>query len=110
LADYNRALDLEPESARRWYDRALSRLALDQTPEAIADLTEALKREPKRPEILVARGMALELAGDEVRALADYNTALSVAPNYQPAVDRKKRLSPVGRKPGTPMPRRPSGS
>ncbi len=92
LADYTRALDLEPDSARRWYDRAITHLALDQAKEALSDLTEALKRDPKRPEILVARGMALELSGDTAAALADYNMARNVSPNYEPAERNRKRL------------------
>jgi len=80
LADYGRAIELEPENPAYYRARALIRLESRQPVLAMADLNEALKRKPDDPDALVRRGQIYLGLRDKAHAAADFDAALKLAP------------------------------
>jgi len=60
--------------------RGIARLVLGETDGAMGDFRTALKLDTSAPDILLARGRALEEAGNAKGAMADYSLALLRAP------------------------------
>lgn len=58
---------------------------IEQPKPAIADLSQALARQPHSPLLLTRRGFWLEIAEDLPAALVDYAAALKSSPNFAPA-------------------------
>jgi tetratricopeptide (TPR) repeat protein len=81
IADYSRALELEPENARLYRDRALVRLAARQPVLAMSDLDAALKREPNDVDSLMRRGELYLAARAPDKAKADFEAATRLAPD-----------------------------
>jgi tetratricopeptide (TPR) repeat protein len=81
IADYGRAIDLEPETARLYRDRALARLAARQPVLAMSDLDAALKREPNDVETLMRRGELYLAARAPDKAKGDFEAATRLAPD-----------------------------
>ena len=71
VADFNKAIELEPANPRYLYQRATARLALKQTAPAIADLEQVLKLKPDDVDALVLRGELRLGARDRRDAAAD---------------------------------------
>jgi tetratricopeptide (TPR) repeat protein len=80
IADYSRAIELEPDDARHYRARAMARLAARQPVLAMADLDESLKRQPDDPEALMRRAELYLSSRDAVRAKADFEAAFKLAP------------------------------
>jgi tetratricopeptide (TPR) repeat protein len=79
IADFTKAIELEPNEGRHYHDRAMARLASRQPVLAMADLDEALKRNPDDVQALMTRGELL-VNRDEARAQADFEAAIRLAP------------------------------
>jgi len=80
LADYSRAIELEPDNGGFYRARAMVRLAARQPVLAMADLDESLKRQPNDPEALMRRGELYLSTRDPTRAKADFDAAMKLAP------------------------------
>ena len=84
LADYDKAVALDPKNARALLDRARARQEKKQPFLAMADLDAALKLTPNDPAIL-ARRAAYRLQGhDEAGAKADIDLASKTAAPQDP--------------------------
>jgi tetratricopeptide (TPR) repeat protein/predicted aspartyl protease len=81
IADYTRAIALEPDGARHYRARALARLGARQPVLAMADLDEALKRQPNDANALMRRGELYLTTRDPERAKADFEAAIKLAPD-----------------------------
>jgi Flp pilus assembly protein TadD len=55
--------------------------------EALSMSKSALQKSPKNSQILVMEGMALSGLGEKDQALAAYNSALKISPNFIPALE-----------------------
>lgn len=64
----------------------------DQWDQAVIAYGDAVKEEPSSADALVARGNAYIELGDPEAARADFDRALSMIPDYQPALDGIERL------------------
>jgi tetratricopeptide (TPR) repeat protein len=64
----------------------------DKVEEAIAAYTFALDRESQMADVLAARGDLYARTGKADLAEADYRRALTMVPDYSPAIDGLKRL------------------
>ncbi len=74
---------------------------------AIADFSQAIKRDPKEPGYFAMRGAALEKAGAMDAAQADFRQAMSLDPKNQDAMNGLKRIetrSAVSTPAGAPPP------
>lgn len=80
IADYGRAIELEPQNAQNYHARAMARLANRQPVLAMADLDLALKYDPKDLQALTVRGGLYLQAHDAKRAQADFEAAEKLAP------------------------------
>ena len=80
IADYSRAIELEPENAANYHARALARLSNRQPVLAMADLDQALKYNPNDLQALTVRGELYLQNHDPKRAQADFETAQKLAP------------------------------
>lgn len=81
VADYSRALDLDPDHALTWHNRGLVFAALGDHQRAIADYTEALERDPELTAAWGSRGVAYREIGHYEEALADLDRAIEMAPD-----------------------------
>ncbi len=73
--DLNHALDLAPNNAYVYYDRAALALAEGDTPAAIEDYTTALRLEPHLAEAYYNRGLVYYSQGDNASAQRDLSKA-----------------------------------
>jgi tetratricopeptide (TPR) repeat protein len=92
IADFTRAIVLDPHDLTAHSNRATSYLATKQPALAIADLSEVIRAQPSNGMALYNRGMAYEGAGDLDKALDDYRSAARFQPSYAPAYAALGRL------------------
>jgi tetratricopeptide (TPR) repeat protein len=78
VADYNRLLEILPDDAEAFYWRAVSRCALEQYTEALADLDRCFQLgEPGRSWVTLRRSQILLQLGRSEEALAELERALT---------------------------------
>jgi WD40 repeat protein/serine/threonine protein kinase/Tfp pilus assembly protein PilF len=82
LAELDRALALDPESAAAYHNRGATHEILGHYDQAVADYTRALELDPAQAAELHANmGNALGRQGDYDRAIACYDEALRIDPS-----------------------------
>ncbi len=81
LADFNRAIELNPDRARVIADRGETYQALRRFDEALADFARAIELDPDRDWVIADRGETYRLAGRFDEALADFARALELDPD-----------------------------
>lgn len=79
-ADFNRAIELNPEFTFAYTNRAFSRLQAGRFSDALADLNKSIEIDPNQPSAYSLRGTAFLQTGDARAALTDYETALKLHP------------------------------
>jgi tetratricopeptide (TPR) repeat protein len=79
IADFDRAVAMDPTNAKTVYDRAMAHAANRQTLLAVADLDEAIKLKPDDAEALRARAGMFLSGGDRTRGRADLEAAAKAA-------------------------------
>jgi len=90
FADYDRAIELDPEYALAFYNRANARDDSNDHDRAIADYGAAIRLDPKYADAFVGRCAARAEAGRDLQpALADCNEALGLRPNDAGAIDTR---------------------
>jgi len=80
IADYSRAIELDPKDGATFRARALARLNNRQPLLALADLDEALKLKPDDLEARMLRADVFLQSKDVTRAEADFEAAQKAAP------------------------------
>ncbi len=89
IADFNRALQLDPENAKAYDNRGIAKLERGDLVGAIADFNRALQFDPKLAPAYETRGVAKAQKGDLDGAIADCDRALELNPKLAGAyVDR----------------------
>lgn len=81
LADYNAALELDPDYAPAYLGRGNAYLDRRDYSQAVAEYDSALARNPQLIDGWVNRGLAHYTVADLDAALADYNRAAQVQPS-----------------------------
>lgn len=89
LADFNKALQLEPQSADALLHRALTLIKLSRLDEAIADCDQLLRLDANDAEAHSLRCLALGLKGRWDEAMIDGNRAIEVDPALASAYMRR---------------------
>jgi tetratricopeptide (TPR) repeat protein len=80
IAEYTRAIDLDPGRALGWARRAIARDRKHDAEGAIADSTKAIELDPRLAIAWINRGVARARAGDVDRALEDCTRGLELDP------------------------------
>jgi len=80
IADYNKAIRLEPKAAAPYYDRGVAYHAKGNLGRAIADYNKAIRLDPNSAPAYRARGLAYLYRGALGQALADVTQASEVEP------------------------------
>ncbi|MFD4508303.1 tetratricopeptide repeat protein [Streptomyces sp. NPDC058457] len=81
LAEYDRAIELDPERPMAHYGRGIACRALGDFTGALAALTRADELAPDTALFISARGEAYRHAGRIAEALADFDRAVALAPS-----------------------------
>jgi tetratricopeptide (TPR) repeat protein len=85
LADYNRAIELDPKYATAYINRADVYKKNGERERALADYGKAIELAPKNAFAYGHRGYFHDEAGNVEQALADYNAAIRLNPSYAAA-------------------------
>jgi tetratricopeptide (TPR) repeat protein len=85
LADFDRALELDPHYPEAYNNRGAACHALGDLDGALADLDRALRLNPSYAEAYNNRGAARHALGDLDGALADFDRALELTPRHAAA-------------------------
>jgi len=85
IADYNRAIELDPKYAAAYSNRGNAKQAKGDLDGAITDCSRAIELDPKDPMAHKYRGVAKKAKGDLEGAIADYNLAIELDPKYSAA-------------------------
>ncbi len=75
LAEFTKAINLDPKSARAYAGRGALKYAMGDSKGAIADLTKAIELDPKSISAYSGRASAKFVAGDIPGATADFISA-----------------------------------
>jgi serine/threonine protein kinase/tetratricopeptide (TPR) repeat protein len=79
IADFTRAIELEPTLPEAWSNRGHARGKLGQTKQAIDDFTRAIELDPKEARTWNMRGAAyLDRLHEPAKALADFTEAIKL--------------------------------
>jgi tetratricopeptide (TPR) repeat protein len=98
IADYDRALRLQPGNAAFHFERAGIFTNLQDYPHAIADYDRSLTIDPVNPKAHFLRGVSYYQLGEHPRAIVDYGEALRLDPEFSPVYnERAWALYLVGR-------------
>jgi tetratricopeptide (TPR) repeat protein len=82
IADFNRAIELNPKDDAPYYNRAQAKGLKKDTAGAIADYTRAIELGSTNPAAYNNRGNARAENNDRDGAIADYTRAIELKPNY----------------------------
>lgn len=86
-------IKLKPDYVEAWNRRATIYYTQNKYSEALSDIREVLKREPRHFAALAGLGMILQEMGDDTRALAAYRRAVEINPHLERIPDRIKSLT-----------------
>ena len=91
IEDYNLAIQLEPDYAEAYYDRAWAKKDSGDNQGAITDYNLAIQLQPDYANAYLGRGIAKANLGDYQGAIADYDQAIELKPNYTEAYKSRGR-------------------
>ena len=89
IADYDKAIKLNPDLAVVYNNRGNAKFELDQHAEAIADYDKAIKLNPDLAEAYNNRGAAKATSGQHAEAIADCDKAIELNPDYTDAYNNR---------------------
>ena len=81
LADFSKAIDLEPSNGKTYRERAAAHMAARQPLLAMSDFDQALKLKPDDAQALIGRGRLYLASRAPDRAETDFNAALKADPD-----------------------------
>jgi tetratricopeptide (TPR) repeat protein len=82
IADFNRAIELNPKDDAPYYNRAQAKRLKKDTAGAVADYTKAIELGSTNPAAYNNRGNARAENKDRDGAIADYTRAIELKPDY----------------------------
>ncbi len=86
VADYSRALQIDPKNAYAFYNRGISHDRSGDFASAIADFTKAISLLPTNADFYHNRGFCYRKQGNFSLAISDYTRALELDPRHFKAV------------------------
>ncbi|MGW4384368.1 tetratricopeptide repeat protein [Kitasatospora sp. NPDC004531] len=91
LADFDRAVELDPDRPEALHSRARSLIAAERYEQALADLDRAVELAPDFAAAFATRGDTKRLAGRAQQALADLDRAVELDPGRRWALGSRGR-------------------
>ena len=89
IANYDKAIQLEPNDAHAYNNRGVAKKNLGQHFAAISDYDKAIQLKPHYPEAYNNWGLAKASLGQHFAAISDYDKAIQLKPHYvNPYVNR----------------------
>jgi tetratricopeptide (TPR) repeat protein len=88
VADFSKAVELQPRDPRILLERASVYLEQKNYAAAIADSTAALALDPRLAQAYKLRGAALRASGDAQKAVAEFSHAIEIEPNSNSYFER----------------------
>jgi tetratricopeptide (TPR) repeat protein len=85
IADYNRALEIDPKFLEIYFRRGIARSLTKDWPGAEADYTRAIAIDAEHPEAYLHRGSMRNIQSNWQGAKVDFNTAIYLNPNIAAA-------------------------
>ena len=85
IADYNKAIELNPDNATTYYNRGWLKDDLKDYFGAIADYTKAIELNPDNDDAYINRGVAKQNLKDYYGAIADYTKVIELNPDNDDA-------------------------
>jgi tetratricopeptide (TPR) repeat protein len=92
IADFDAVLELEPDFAEGYAQRALARAAAGDYAGAVRDIEDALKRDPRNFSALQSLSRIAEEQGNWRGALDAWQKALDIDPRTPGGIDRLEML------------------
>ena len=89
LADYEKALSLNPTYAPAYANRANTMVAMGKVDQAISDANKALALDPKLAAGYFSRANAYQARKQLERAVDDYSRAIALNPEYVEAYENR---------------------
>lgn len=80
IKDYNKAIELGPETAKIYISRGNTYDSLGDYQQAIKDYSKAIELAPQNAKAYVNRGRVYRSAGDYQQAIKDYSKAIEIDP------------------------------
>ncbi len=78
IADYTRALSLDPNNLDLYYNRGISRAAIGDWPGAIADYTQVIRQDSSSGDAYFNRGLVYAQSQQQQAAIADFTQAIHI--------------------------------
>ncbi len=78
IADYNKAIEINPRYAEAYNNRGLAKHKLKDYDGAISDFSKAIEINPRYGDAYTNRGLAKDKLGDKKGATVDYNKAVEI--------------------------------
>ena len=88
---FDAVVDLDPDWAKGWSERAAAKFETGDLRGAMADIAQTLKREPRDLPALTGLAALMLESGDPEAALKVYDRALNLAPAYTPLTEARTR-------------------
>lgn len=85
IADFSKAIELDPENLPALNDRGTSYRRLGQSPQAKADFDRMIAKGVKHPAAYTNRGLTWLDLGNTEQAMVDLHAALELDPKFAPA-------------------------
>ncbi|MBL4653859.1 MAG: tetratricopeptide repeat protein [Flavobacteriales bacterium] len=82
ILDYDKAIQLDPEYAKAWFNRGGSKANLNQTKDALADYNKSIELDPNYEPAYNNRGNSYLNLKQLDKAIADYKKAIEINPQY----------------------------
>jgi tetratricopeptide (TPR) repeat protein len=82
ISDYTKAIELNPNFAKAYYNRGLSKSYLKDYSRAISDYNKAIELNPNYVDSYNNRGISKANLKDYYGAMSDYAKAIELNPNY----------------------------
>jgi len=92
VADFGAALDLDPDFAEGYTRRAVARAASGDDAGALADIEQAMRRDPRHFSALQILSRLAEQQGNWAGALAAWQKALDIDPLTRGGIERLEML------------------
>ncbi|MGD0849478.1 tetratricopeptide repeat protein [Bradyrhizobium sp.] len=88
-ADLDAALAVNPMMESAWHGKAAIKIILGDTASAIAACMKSLEQEPLSPVAITMLGTCYAQQGDITAAVAHFDRALAIKPDYEEAIRKK---------------------